>query len=1025
MDHPISRTKITPAPYREATLARDRLVDRLRENVHRRLTLVVADAGYGKTTLLADFSRRRHVRCLWYKLDPSDRDWVTFTSYLVAAGREAKADFGKSTAALLGQLAVGNPARDLVVESLIADFALLQDQPTALILDDYHLIDDSPDVRFIMTRLLREAPEALNVILCTRRRPDLPIGRLAARGEVHEIDTDALRFSRDETDQLFSSVYRQPLEQDVIEEIEQRTEGWAASLQLLHSSIRERTKSEIRAFVRQLSGAEGRLYDFLAEEVLRELPPAMARFLIHASLLERIVPAYVAAIFATDPEPPTIASVEGLVAEAAVLGLMAKRGEQSRSHRFHPLLRDFLQRQLTQQASPAAMRGMHGRIARTAEKDDWLTAARHYVAAGLNDDAVRILGASAVTAIGTGEWGNAADIVAKIEGSEAEPAIAVILARRDVYDGQVERGLARLDSIDLSLVTPQTRSLIRQTRSYAGWHSGNMVLLTQALRQMLDDPETPTTLRDIATIQFMMLDASQPDVLAKAVAHLNLVAARQAESGLTLFAGVSYHNAMWFEICRARYSSAIEYGHLALRQFESVTGTPRESRSTLAALALCALEMGAADDYETYEKRTLVEGARDVAASSECATLAATIGRIDRAHEIFAVVESELGPTSRSAATNVELLRAAVTVGGPSMDVQRLGSLADRTLSPPTDVGGYLQHQLALSLIELAKGDSEACLRIADAALARAERSGAVHWAARIGLVIACLRGTERELVAAAEYAATRSALSIPELAAFVGSHLLSSTALRQLLTAQVGAWPARWLPILRAEIRQAPSMAATTAAELLDEFGETGDVPLVRAFAKTYLRGSRSVEMGRNLVRRTSPRLHVGDLGKVQLVLGSRRVSVTDMRRRSASLLINLITKPNRTATREQVLTDLWPDLDPSAAVNSLNQTLYFLRRDLDPWYDDDISFNYVRNEGELVWLDAEMVRSDSWSFQEQALQTLAQAEVSTEDRMELLRRYSGRFAPEFEYEEWSLSWRPRPCDISSSRRGDAAARC
>src|SRR5215210_5669063 len=102
-DHPISRTKITPAPYREATLARERLVEALRENVHRRLAYVIAKAGYGKTTLLSDFSHRGFVRCLWYKLDPSDRDWVTFISYLVAAGREARGDFGAGTAALLGQ----------------------------------------------------------------------------------------------------------------------------------------------------------------------------------------------------------------------------------------------------------------------------------------------------------------------------------------------------------------------------------------------------------------------------------------------------------------------------------------------------------------------------------------------------------------------------------------------------------------------------------------------------------------------------------------------------------------------------------------------------------------------------------------------------------------------------------------------------------------------------------------------------------------------------------------------------------
>ncbi|HET7677422.1 MAG TPA: hypothetical protein VFK38_06180, partial [Candidatus Limnocylindrales bacterium] len=381
MDQSTARTKITPVPLRPETLRRDRLIDRLREGVNRRLTLVVAEAGYGKTTLLADFSQRGLLRCLWYKLDPTDRDWLSFCDYLVAAGREAHPDFGRNTEALLAQAASLGPTRELVVSTLMAEFAALGDEPTALILDDFHLVDDSADVREITRRLLAEAPETVSLVLLTRRRPSLSLGRLTAQGEVVEIGTDDLRFSREETERLFEEVYHQPLEPEVLDEIDVRTEGWAASLQLLHRSIRGRSKAEIRQFVRALSGTEGRLYDFLAEEVLRELPAPLRDFMVRASILERIVPEYVAAILA-DGEVPPHAVIEGWIKEAAGLGLMGKRAETSTSHRFHPLLREFLGRQLEMEASQDAIRAMHGRVARAAEATDWLAACRHFIAAG-------------------------------------------------------------------------------------------------------------------------------------------------------------------------------------------------------------------------------------------------------------------------------------------------------------------------------------------------------------------------------------------------------------------------------------------------------------------------------------------------------------------------------------------------------------------------------------------------------------------------------------------------------------------
>jgi DNA-binding SARP family transcriptional activator len=119
------------------------------------------------------------------------------------------------------------------------------------------------------------------------------------------------------------------------------------------------------------------------------------------------------------------------------------------------------------------------------------------------------------------------------------------------------------------------------------------------------------------------------------------------------------------------------------------------------------------------------------------------------------------------------------------------------------------------------------------------------------------------------------------------------------------------------------------------------------------------------------------------------------------------LATRPDFTATRDQVIDELWPDAEPGAAANSLNQSLYFLRREIDPWYEDDLSIEYVPYEGDLVWLDPDLVRVASSAFLA-AIRT-APSSPDAETALSILASYGGRFAPEFEYEEWAIAWRTR----------------
>ena len=299
--YPIQSSKVQRPTLRDDTLARVRLLDWLHARIHDRVVLLIADAGYGKTTLLADFSHRTRLRTLWYRLDEDDRDWIAFLNYLVAAGREHDPTFAPTTAAMLQDMSVGGPTRDAVIDVFLRELPSIAEHGAVLILDDFHLVDESPDVRLIARELVARGPERLTIVFASRRQPTIPLARLRASGEVAELGTDDLRFDLDETRRLFSEAYGRALDPDVLADVAARTEGWAASLQLVQAALRDRSPAEIRRFVRGLSGADQELYDYLAEVVVGDLPEDLQQFLMRTSILQGVTPTLAAVVTEMDP----------------------------------------------------------------------------------------------------------------------------------------------------------------------------------------------------------------------------------------------------------------------------------------------------------------------------------------------------------------------------------------------------------------------------------------------------------------------------------------------------------------------------------------------------------------------------------------------------------------------------------------------------------------------------------------------------------------------------------------------------
>src|SRR5512140_1047188 len=232
-EYPIQIEKGQAPPLRDDILSRDRLLDWLNVKIHNRVVLLTAEAGYGKTTLLADFARRTRLRVLWYRLDRGDRDWVGFIAYLVAAVRVHLPAFGPATASLLRETGSSAPPLQSVLDTFLRELGELGSEPTALIFDDFHLVDDSDEVRQVTREIIDRAPERFSLIIASRRTPQIKLARVRALGELAELRTAELRFDQAETERLFQDTYAMPIEAALIGEVSRRTEGWAASLQLV------------------------------------------------------------------------------------------------------------------------------------------------------------------------------------------------------------------------------------------------------------------------------------------------------------------------------------------------------------------------------------------------------------------------------------------------------------------------------------------------------------------------------------------------------------------------------------------------------------------------------------------------------------------------------------------------------------------------------------------------------------------------------------------------------------------------
>jgi LuxR family maltose regulon positive regulatory protein len=364
---PFLRTKISiPAP-RPTRVERTRLTERINAGMQRALTLVVAPAGFGKTTLIADWARAASMPVAWLSLERTDHTPDRFLSYLIHTLQQISPKTGQTALAMLhsGQALTG----EAILFSLINDLSELP-KDFAIVLDDYHHVDGT-EVNGVIQALLEHHPEQMHLAIVTRSLPGLPLARLRALDVVVEIDAADLRFNDVEV-RSFLEQMGASLTPEQLARLNQSTEGWAVGLQLAGLALAR------QPFDWNLPAGQAHIFDYLAEEILSRQPPEVQEFLKISALFDRFSAATIDYIsrhtncMFTQP-------VNDLLAHIERLNLFLVPLDPSGTwFRYHALFAEFLRRQLP----PEQAEQYHHAASHWFEENHLLDEAIHYATHG-------------------------------------------------------------------------------------------------------------------------------------------------------------------------------------------------------------------------------------------------------------------------------------------------------------------------------------------------------------------------------------------------------------------------------------------------------------------------------------------------------------------------------------------------------------------------------------------------------------------------------------------------------------------
>ncbi len=576
MQQTLLSTKFNTPALGYPLVPRDRLIETLAQAAARRVTLVAAPPGYGKTTLVGSWLRGVALPYTWLSLDESDNDPTRFLEYfLTALHRVVPAIRPDALDLLQGQKAVSYPA---FMAQLINEAAGVGE--FVVVLDDFHVLH-APLILDMLIYLFERLPPTMHVVLLSRTDPALPFARLRACGQLLEIRVEQLRFTTGEITHFFAKVMEIALSASDISAIEARTEGWIAGLQLaglaMQNTVASRDSS-LRAgrdshnFIAAFTGSHTYIMDYLTEEVLRSQPERTRAFLLQTSILDRVCGPLCEAVSGSGGQVDGQAMLESI--ERGHLFVVPLDGER-RWYRYHHLFREVLSRRL-EVVAPGEISGLHRRASEWFEQHGLIhEAVQHAMLEKDLDRIVRLVEQHGCALLMGGELVTLAAWLAAIEPhTRTHPWLAMQKAWVLALSGQLERaeetikdGEQLLSNLELTDEVRTLRGSLAAARACCANTQGNTHLAARYALQAIDllgvGGDFSCALRSVATS--LLGDATW--------AQGNLVEARRA------------------------YAEAVQIGRLA--------GNPHMTMLSANSLADVCFELGQLNQAARLYSETL------------------------------------------------------------------------------------------------------------------------------------------------------------------------------------------------------------------------------------------------------------------------------------------------------------------------------------------------------------------------------------------------------------------------------------
>ncbi len=1044
MPHPGTRSaqpllplKFMPPPTRELVQLRPDLQALLAEVRLQPVTMVVAPAGYGKTTLLSHWENelsRTGAPVCWLTVDSAERDPAMFLAYLIGAFQKTFPGLGADAWRMLQSVAHVEFDWPLVAGALCSDLQRKLVTASFLVLDDLHTAADSAVVAQILGYILRAAPPTLHVILATRRMLAFaPIGRLRTERRIVELTQRDLHLSVDEARQVLAG-QQVNLEPDELNLLLARTDGWALSLQLAARALADLPAVRRGSFVRALGGGQEQIFSYLATEVLADLPPDLMSFLQMAA-----IPAYFDADLLTAVLDRD--DVGYLLRRAQVLGLPIIALEaHSDLVRFHPLWRELLLRGLSEQIDGDQLRDLQRQFGMAFEtRGELEQALEHFAQADAEDDLARALRDRAWPLLQSPRRETIRSWLTRLPESLRDQS-ADLLYMWGFSHVVSDPAAAAAAIVRAAAMFREADQPARELRAYSDlvplfyWqtHPAEFTALCasaiRAANRARDSWSRGTALTCVAA---MLASRGRYSAALRVAQHAATRPLNPAWRWLLAIVRATINT----QLGRPVEAIAIIDETLAL---PLVDQDDRLRQHLLRQRAMARLAQGAIDEavrVSLEAHRALADYYRDGTAGHSAAQLGLLLAINERPDEAITYLTQartlfhESGMSAELA--SVQLIELyAMAKSGRSAAVGNAIETALRAFDSSQTPHHDLRLRLLVALTFESIGETARALDVARQTVEAMERHGYRLYLATASLYVAALalRSGDQPLhadmlqrgweLAAAERADVLPLLPIDSLRAVAVAGLRAGIEVGMIAQLLPRQDPEHVVALLEALLGDDEPAVRTRAARILGGLGAASSYPALRVLLKdrsTQVRQAAEDALSR-LVYRPSYGLKIRTLGAFSIWRGEIEVRDRDWRSSKARQLFQLLlTERGRMLSRDRVLETLWPDLEADAAANNLRVTINRLSKALEPDRPDGAPPTYLVSQAETYGFNmACEYELDAANFaaavtEGQRADERGQRQIALLAFRRAIDLYGGQFLPDNLYEDWSVVERER----------------